>query len=581
MEAAFVEVGLGQNAFLYAGDIIGAEDPESENSDNRNRRQRSAPSHIRDLVKRGQEVLVQVTKGPRGSKGSRVSTKMSIPGRYLVFMPEDGNTIGVSRKIDDPKERDRLKKIVESIRKNGYSLIIRTEAEDKTERELRQDLEFLERTWAEIKAKAQATPSGNLVYADLTLLLRILRDTFGQDVDRMILDSAVDYKRAQELLDFFGPGLKDRVHLYNGAKPIFEEFGIEQETEHMMSKRVPLKSGGYLIIEQTEALVSIDVNSGRSAGNRDTNMSETILQTNLEAVDEIARQLRLRDMGGIIILDLIDMVSQNDRKRVETAFESALKRDKNRCKVSHISSLGLIEMTRKRTGETLNEQMNDPCPYCSGHGRLPSPDSVAISIERDLRRMARAQNAEAFVVTCHPLTAACFLGEDGDEIEPLEHFLQKGFYVRASVNLHQEKYEIQPGRMDELDRRFNTYRKGQVVDVQIIKSPLSAPPAALGVTTTGYLVELSQAMRFVGQNIRVRLVKVGRSIATGELLGKTGIPESVAVPRQVAAPPTPRASQTANALDDGQIPNPNGRDNRNRNRNRNRRGNQNQNAPSA
>ena len=489
LDAAFVEIGLERNAFLYAGDIVpggtGDEDEDATDSpgtnggsksgfDRRGRRPRTQAT-IRDLVKRGQEVLVQVVKGPRGTKGSRVSTRISLPGRYLVFMPDENST-GVSRKIDDPKERDRLKRIVEGIRKPGYGLIVRTEAEDKTERELRQDLEFLERTWADCKQKADTTPAPSLVYQDLTLLFRILRDAFGQDVDKLILDSAADFKRAHEILDFFGPGLKDRVVLYDGEKPIFENFGLEQEIAKLLQRRVWLKSGGYLVIDQAEALVAIDVNSGKFTG-QTTGLADTIVQTNMEAVAEIGRQLRLRDMGGILVLDLIDMNSAADRKKVETALEVSLKNDKSRCKISHISPLGLVEMTRKRTGETVNEQMSEICPYCQGNGKVPSAESISIEIERDLRRLSRAQNtAEAFCVTCHPQVALYLIGENGENIEALEHLMQRGVYVRADETLHQEKYEIQPGRMDELDRKHLAVRRGQVVEAHIIRNALASPP---------------------------------------------------------------------------------------------------------
>jgi ribonuclease G len=556
MDAAFVEIGLDRNAYLSAGDIVNspADDAESGGGggesngsgggagghDRRGRRQRSY-GNIREVVRRGQEILVQVEKGPRGTKGSRVSTRISMPGRYLVFMPDESST-GVSRKIDDPKERDRLKKIVESIRKPGYGLIVRTEAEDKTERELRQDLAFLEKQWEEIKQKARATPAPNLIYADLTLLFRILRDAFGSDVDRLVLDSAADYRRAHELLDFFGPSLKDRVVLYDGEKPVFEHFGIEQEIERLLKRRVWLKSGGYLIIDQAEALVAIDVNSGKfTGGGGGGNLSDTIVQTNLEAAAEIARQLRLRDLGGILVLDFIDMNGAADRKKVEQAFEAALKRDKSRCKISHLSPLGLIEMTRKRTGETVNEQMDEPCPYCSGQGRLPSPESVSIEIERDLRRLSRAQNqAEAFLVTCHPQVAGYLIGEAGEDIERLEHSLRRGLYVRVSEDLHQEKYEIQPGRMDDLDRNHLPYRKGQVVDVQVVRNSLVAPPGATGFTDKGYVVEFAQGAKFIGQNVRARLLRVGRSSADAEVLGRTG-------ERTAAAPTGPAAAEPANA----------------------------------
>ncbi|GAB4469843.1 MAG: ribonuclease G [Armatimonadaceae bacterium] len=531
IDAAFVDIGLDRNAYLSATDILPASDDDGDNGDSpshdrRGRRPRPRIP-IAGLVKKGQELLVQVIKGSRGSKGARVSTRISLPGRYLVFMPDEAST-GISRKIDEPKERDRLKRIVETIRKPGsdgkpqYGLIVRTEAEGKSERELRQDLEFLERTWADIRQRATTTPAPNLVYADLSLLFRILRDTFGQDVDQLILDSAQDYRRAHELLDFFGPTLKDRVHLYDGEKPIFEHYGIEQEIERLLGRRVWLKSGGYLVIDQAEALVAIDVNSGRFTGSG-SGVSDTIVQTNLEAVAEIARQLRLRDMGGILVLDLIDMNNAGDRRRVEQALDTALKYDKSRCKVGHISPLGLVEMTRKRTGEAVTEQMSEPCPYCSGTGKVASAESVAIEIERDLRRLARVQaNAEAFVVKCHPLVAAQLVGENGEDIETLEHSLQRGVYVRVSEELHQEKYEIQPGKMDDQDRRYSSYRTGQVVEVHVMRGGLLTAPAATGFTENGFLVELPQGARFSGQSIRARLTRVGRSVGQAEPMNKGG-----------------------------------------------------------
>jgi ribonuclease G len=552
IDAAFVDIGLDRNAFLYAGDIIPAGDDldDDGNFDRRGRRPRSH-TPIRDLVRRGQEVLVQVTKGARSTKGSRVSTRISLPGRYLVFMPEENST-GVSRKIDDPRERDRLKKIIEGIRKPGYGLIVRTEAEGKTERELRQDLEFLERTWAEIKGKANKTPAPNLVHADLTLLLRILRDTFGSDVEKMYLDSAAEYRKAHELLDFFGPSLKDRVVLYDGDKAIFENFGIENEIERFLKRRVPLKSGGYLVIDQAEALTAIDVNSGKFGGKTE-GLNDTIVQTNLEAVNEIARQLRLRDMGGILVLDLIDMNNQADRRKVEQAFESALKTDKNRCKVSHISPLGLIEMTRKRTGETVNEQMDEMCPYCAGTGRVSSPQSVAMKIERDLRRSARNDKGEAFLVSCHPLVAAALVGEDGSELEELEHALERGIYIRATDVGHHEKYELTTGRLDDFDRRYGTLKRGQMVEARVLTISDSTPPVASGLTEGGMIVFVPPTGRQPGHGVRVRLAAVSRSFAIGEVQGKPGgggggdIPPAAPRPEPPRSAPKEREKEPVNA----------------------------------
>ena len=543
-DAAFVDIGLERNAYLAAGDIVSPGDLDEDDSFDRRGRRPRPTVPIKNLVRRNQEVLVQVIKGPRGTKGSRVSTRISLPGRYLVFMPDENST-GVSRKIDDPKERDRLKRIVEGIRHPGYGLIVRTEAEGKTERELRQDLEYLEQTWATVKQSADSVRAPALVYQDLTLLFRILRDAFGSDVDRLILDNPEDYKKAHELLDFFGPSLKDRVVLFDSHIPIFDHFHIEQEMHQQLRRRVPLKSGGYLIIDQTEALVAIDVNSGKFGGKTE-GLSDTIVQTNLEAVNEIARQLRLRDMGGILVLDLIDMNNATDRRKVEVALEAAFKTDKNRCKVSHISPLGLIEMTRKRTGETVNEQMDVPCPYCSGTGRVQSPESVAFTIQREIRRQAKTNTAEAFHVTCHPLVAAALVGDGGDDIEQLEHFIERGVYIRSTTDIHMEKYDIQPGSMDDFDRRLATFRPGQSVDARIVSVGDTPTSTAAGITETGLVIHFQQGSRQLGQSVRLKVTGTGRSSATGEILNRDRVNDNQ--PRPHVAP-TSEGAMTSRSSD--------------------------------
>ncbi|MBV9852716.1 MAG: Rne/Rng family ribonuclease, partial [Armatimonadetes bacterium] len=294
MDAAFVDIGLERNAFLYVADIL----PEEDEDGGRPRGRRDL--HIRDLVSRNDELLVQVVKGPRGTKGSRVSTRVSLPGRFLVLMPE-ANNLGVSRKIEEGKERDRLKKIVQKFRKPGFGVIVRTEAEGRAGADLRQDYEMLTETWREIKAKADVTPAPALIHQDMGLVYKILRDAFGSDVGRLIIDSPADYARANEIIARLSPDLQDRIELYDGDKPIFEHFKIEEDIQRLLRRKVPLKSGGSLVIDQAEALVAIDVNSGKFTGT--SGLADTILKTNLEATEEIARQLRLRDLGGMVILD--------------------------------------------------------------------------------------------------------------------------------------------------------------------------------------------------------------------------------------------------------------------------------------
>src|SRR5579884_255204 len=367
----------------------------------RRRYRRSAlrQQRIKDVLKVGQELLVQVIKGPRSTKGARISTRISLPGRYLVLMPEADN-LGVSRKIEDPKERDRLKKIGDKLREPGYGLIIRTEAEDKTEQELRQDMDFLLRTWKQVQETAKKVRAPALVQQDLTLLYKTIRDVFGSDVNKLVIDDPVEYEKANELLERLSPKLKGRIYLYDGTQPIFDHYQLETEIDRLTRRKVYLKSGGSLVIDETEALTVIDVNTSKHVGS--VSLAETTVKTNLEAASEIARQLRLRDIGGIIVIDFIDMINPRDKQAVVKALETALKKDRSRTKISNISPLGLVEMTRKRTGETLIGFMTEECPYCKGRGHLPSAESVSIQAERDLRRLANSQThakKEAFLVT--------------------------------------------------------------------------------------------------------------------------------------------------------------------------------------
>ncbi|HEV2473529.1 MAG TPA: Rne/Rng family ribonuclease, partial [Chthonomonadales bacterium] len=452
------------------------------------RRPQLRQQRIRDVLKVGDELLVQVIKGPRSTKGARVSTRISLPGRYLVLMPE-GDNLGVSRKIEESHERDRLKKVGEKLRQPGFGLIIRTEAEDKTEQELRQDMEFLLETWRSVLETSKRVKAPALVQQDLTLLYKTIRDVFGSEVDKLTIDDPVEYEKANELLDKLSPKLRGRIQLYDGVQPIFDHFGLEAEIDRLLRRKVFLKSGGSLVIDETEALTVIDVNTSKFVGG--SSLAETIVKTNIDAAGELARQLRLRDIGGIIVIDFIDMTSQRDKTAVLKALETALKRDRSRTKISNISPLGLVEMTRKRTGETLAGFMTDDCPYCKGRGHLPSAETVSINLERDLRRVANShQHArrDAFVVTCHPEVAELIIGADGATIEELEQNLQRAVYVRADEEAHIENYNIEPCDMAEMDKKRQEMRRAQVVDCRITRSLLKEAARCIG-WSDGFLID--------------------------------------------------------------------------------------------
>jgi ribonuclease G len=505
-----VDIGLERNAFLYVGDILYEASGDDEGGPVYRRAGREVK--IRDVAKSGQEILVQVVKGPRGTKGARVSTRMSLPGRYIVLMPEAEN-LGVSRKIEDAGERERLRKIGEQVRPSGFGMIIRTEAEGKTERDLRQDAQLLVDLWRKVQEKARKTPPPGLVHQDLSLLFKTIRDVFGSDVDRMLIDSHSDYQKAIELLDVLSPELKERVEFFAGTEPIFHKFGLDDEIERLLRRKVWLKSGGYITIDSTEALTAIDVNTGKFIGS--TSLSDTILKTNLDAVNEIARQLRLRDLGGMIVLDFIDMSSARDRTQVMAALERALKKDRTRTKIAHISPLGLVEMTRKRTGETVTELLTQSCPYCQGRGRVGSPESMSIQIERLVKRRCSEGDVDAILVYANPEVAAYLVGPEGDNIEQLEKEVRRPVYVRARHDFHVEKFDIVPGDMMELEHQIMPYRGGQVVECVVQKMDLITAPRS-GAWVDGYFVDLANGTRFQGGKAKVRLVDVRRSFALGE-----------------------------------------------------------------
>jgi ribonuclease G len=549
MDAAFVDVGLERNVFLYVGDVLPPsemtgsagrpsaaaieedddEDDEEEGGETANggsgrarpvrriayRRSALRQQKIRDVLKVGQEILVQVIKGPRGTKGARVSTRVSLPGRYLVLMPEADN-VGVSRKIEEGKERDRLKKIGEKLREPGFGIIIRTEAEDKTEAELLADKAFLLDLWRTIHETARKSRAPALIHQDLTLVYKTIRDVFGSDVQKLILDDPVEYEKANELLDMVSPKLRGRIQLYTGTEPIFDHFKVEAEIDKSLKRKVWLRSGGYLIFDETEALTVIDVNTGKYVGS--SSLNETIVRTNTDAAAEIARQLRLRDIGGIIVIDFIDMNNARDKQQVIRVLENALKKDRSRTKISSISALGLVEMTRKRTGETMSAFMTEPCEHCAGLGKVTSPETMSLQAERDVRRMAlEKKNKEAFLVNCHPSVAEFLIGQDGENVDRIEREIRRAVFVRGNPDIHVEKHEIVAGDIAEFDRRVGNLRKQQVVECRIQPSQIQ-PDTDVIAWADGTMLELNDGKRWIGQKVKARITDFRRSYACAVVL---------------------------------------------------------------
>ncbi|WP_147651592.1 ribonuclease G [Vulcaniibacterium gelatinicum] len=438
MQAAFVEVGLERAAFLHANDIVkpapvaGAEGEDSTLP--------PAPTRpIVELVREGQELVVQVVKDPIGSKGARLTTQLSIPSRYLVLLPQS-RVIGVSARIEDEAERARLKGIVTELAGGGHGYIVRTNAEGQPAEALAEDIAYLSRAWALVEARVREQPVGSCVYEDLSLPLRAVRDLMRRDVEKVKVDSRETCEKLRAFAAQFMPGLAEKIEHYGGARPIFDLYGVEDEIQRALEKEVPLKSGGYLVIDQTEAMTTIDVNTGSYLGQR--NLEETVYRTNLEAAQAVARQLRLRNLGGIIIIDFIDMHDPEHRRQVLRTLEKSLARDHARTTVYDFSPLGLVEMTRKRTVESLERQLCEPCHECGGRGTLKTPETVTYEIFREITRAVRQFDAARLLVIASPKVVARITEEESAAVAELEEFLGKSIRFQADDQYLQEQFDV-------------------------------------------------------------------------------------------------------------------------------------------
>lgn len=513
MDAAFVDIGLERNAFLYVADIL-PEDP-TDNSPASLKRSELRRRKIKDLLKPGQQVMVQVTKGPRGTKGARVSTRIALPGRYVVLMPESTKHAGVSRKIEDRSERERLRRIGDRICPEGFGLILRTECEGRTEQELKQDTVFLVQLWSQVMQNAKHHRAPACVHRDQTLLYRTVRDMFGEDIDRMTIDDPDEYEKVNLVASIVAPRMRDKIYLYDKDTPIFDAYGIERELERLLQHKVWLRSGGYLVVDEMEALTAIDINTGKQVGS--TSLNDTIIKANLEAADEVCRQLRLRDMGGIIVIDFIDMEGAEDRKRTLNHFTKRLERDRARTRIGRISSLGLIEMTRKRTGESVTESISDACPMCQGQGRVPSKETLSLWIERDMWRKIH-EPGNAFLVECHPAVVEALIGADGENVEDLEHEMRRGIYIRANFDMEYEEYEITSGTIESFDAEHMGFRRAQVLECNVRRSSFESANKVVGWTDGGYYIELIDGHEHIGHRAKVCLQDIRRSFAVADVI---------------------------------------------------------------
>lgn len=433
MQAAFVDIGLERAAFIHASEIY----------DRYTRPEGQEPA-IFELVHEGQALLVQVTKDPIGSKGARLTTHISVPARYLVFMPHNTH-LGISLRIEEPEERSRLRKILEDLMarddlKDKGGFILRTAAEGIGEAEILADMLFLHRLWSSIDELRKVDKAPVCVYEDLPLYLRTMRDLVDPNIEKIRIDSEETYRKVDKFVRKLVPHLSGRVELYNGERPIFDLFSVEDEINRAMSRRVELKSGGYLIVDQTEAMTTIDVNTGGFVGYR--NLEETIFKTNLEAAHTIARQLRLRNLGGIIIIDFIDMDDVEHQRQVLRALEKMLERDHAKTNITGVSELGLVEMTRKRTRESLENTLCEPCPTCQGRGTLKTAETVCYEIFREIIREARTYDSNSYLVLASEQVVDKLLDEESDNVAELESAVQKTIRFQVEPRYSQEQFDV-------------------------------------------------------------------------------------------------------------------------------------------
>jgi len=516
MQAAFVDIGLDKAAFLYVSDVYydpdfserqfeltegehpesegvpdeyaaamlargeGEEDEEEEaeaeeatadeGKPAKAAASKPAPKHrehkerkalkdvnIQDLLKEGQEVIVQVAKDPIGTKGARITSHISIPGRHLVFMPTVDH-VGISRRIDNEKERRRLREIVDALRPPGTGFIVRTVADGVPAEKLQADARFLIHIWTEIGRKKDKQGAPALLHPDLDIVLRATRDLFSADVEKLVIDDRSQYERIMRFVQATDPALASHVEHYTDVEPIFDAYGIEHELQRAQQRKVWLKSGGYLIIDQAEALTAIDVNSGRYVGKQ--SLEETITKINIEAAKEIVYQLRLRNIGGIIIIDFIDMDKGANRDKVFKALQEALGRDKAKTNVLKISELGLVEMTRKRVRESIGRMLYEPCPYCEGRGAVKSRITVAHEIFREIRREASAFREPTIAINCHPEVARVLQGQERDSLRFLMDKYNKTIQVKGQQHYHLEQYDFY-GRQEKKEARGGAPQAGQ------------------------------------------------------------------------------------------------------------------------
>jgi ribonuclease G len=519
LEAAFVDIGLEKNGFLHVDEIVlpGVETP-------RRGRGRGGGRSITGLLKPGQEVVVQVVKDPLKTKGARLSMELTIAGRYLVFAPT-GEGVGVSRRLED-KERARLRKEVAKLDLKGGGAIVRTAAHGAKRADFERELLYLYKLHEVLQKRVESATAPAMVFQEADLPVRVVRDIFSAEFERALVDDEHAHHRLVSFFTRTAPELVDRVELYKDSKPLFERFGVEDVLRGTLSRRVDLPSGGYLMIDDAEALTVIDVNSGSFTGRgKSARLEDTITKTNLEAAEAVVNELRLRDIGGIIVIDFIDMARARNRDAVLKTLRKALDEDRTKTFVVEISPLGLVEMTRQNVTEGVRDIMTRPCPTCDGDGVIPSEETFAIAFSRRLREVAREHKSEALLVQMNPRVSSQFVSDGGWLLKALEEDTGKHFLFEGSAGLPIDHFAVTfEGTREEVEERALPFRVGDEVSVDIVEPHMYDVDAAVA-KIDGYIISVLQAGGLVGQRRLVRIEEVGRTGATARLVDGAPPPE--------------------------------------------------------
>jgi ribonuclease G len=501
MQAAFIDIGLEKNVFLHAKDLTSVVGEKG--------------FRIEEVIRVGQEILVQITKEALGTKGPRGTCKLSLAGRYLVLMNSKRH-VGVSRRIDNNSERKRLKSIAYEILPEDKGLIVRTVAAYKDEEELKKDLNFLLNLWEEIEEEASKDKAPSLIYKSLNSVKQVIRDKFTSEIDKLIIDNKKDYHQAMKILEHISPELESRVYYYNHPKPIFDYYNIEEEIKGLLKRKVPLNCGGYIIIDNTEALTAIDVNTGSYVGK--DNLEDTVVKTNLEAAKEIAKQLRLRDIGGIIIIDFIDMKVDEDRELILDTLRAELDKDKTKSNILGLTKLGLVEMTRKNEREGVGEFLQQECPYCQGTGTILSEDTIFLETIRQIKEIFWQSRAEAILLEVHPKIASRLIGVSGKNLEKLEKELHRDIYIMGNKELHLEDTNIlKVGSNSEIESIAKPLNTGKRLNLKVEERHMNNLDDGIA-RLNGYIIDILEGGALVGQRVRVEIIEVKKTYAIAKVI---------------------------------------------------------------